>query len=116
MKSVGTPSEDVQQQVDFAVRFFFERHGLIPDEAWTGPRNFETSERSARLQGYIVNIAARARWRMSQEIDPLARIKISNEAKSQIYGLFVNAGLTFPTTFLFRGRSYTPTTFARHGR
>ena len=85
--------------------------GIIPDEGWTGPRDFQSDPLSARITEYIKNITARAKVQMNKETDVTKQTKIREKAKNEIRKIFEDLVGKTPATFFYQGKEYTPLSF-----
>lgn len=85
--------------------------GIIPDENWTGSRDFQSAVLSSRINEYIKNIVARAKWNSSQQTDSNKALKIKESAKQEIIAVFENLVGKLPEKFNFQGKEYTPQSF-----
>ncbi|MGZ3768996.1 MAG: C1 family peptidase [Bdellovibrio sp.] len=108
------PMDDVSIQLGanvFGSRQAILTYGIIPDEAWTGPRDFQAAPLSPRITEYIKNIEAQAKWEISSQTDQTKMIKIVEKAQQKILDIFENVVGKIPTKFQFRGKEYTPQSF-----
>jgi bleomycin hydrolase len=87
--------------------------GIIPDEAWTGSRDFQSATLSDRITEYVKNITARAKWQINKQTDRSKAEKIREKAEGDILNIFENLVGKIPTTFSFRGKEFTPMSFQK---
>lgn len=87
--------------------------GIIPDEAWTGARDFHTGALSGRLGEYVQNILAKAKWEIDKQESKEKRDQIREKAKKQIIDMFENVVGKIPKSFMYEGKLYTPQSFQR---
>lgn len=95
-----------------ASRKAIRTYGIIPDEAWTLNRNFQDANVAKRAQEYIKNIIGQAKWKIQRETDSRRKQEITREAGEQIIEVFDNIIGTIPSEFVYRGKYYTPHSFA----
>lgn len=88
------------------------RIGLIPSSAWSLGTNFQTGKTALRIDEYVKNIIARAKWDMRKASSESTKEQILEIAKSQIRDVFENMVGVDPYEFLYNGKKYTPYTFA----
>lgn len=65
----------------YASRRSILNSGIIPDEVWTGSRDFQSNPLSSRITEYVKNIVARAKWEINRQTDPIKTQKIRELAK-----------------------------------
>lgn len=94
-------------------RFSIYQSGIIPDQAWTGARDFHAGALSGRLGEYVQNVIAKSKWEMSQQVDKNKKDQIRDKAKNQIIEIFENVVGKIPQTFMYEGKQYTPQSFQR---
>ncbi|MBC7458213.1 MAG: aminopeptidase [Bdellovibrionaceae bacterium] len=97
----------------FASRNAILKSGIIPDEAWTGSREFQAAPLSNRVNEYIKNIIARAKWEQKAASDQAEKKKINQFARQKIIDIFENMVGKIPTSFEYKGLRYTPQSFQR---
>lgn len=86
-----------------------KRFGIIPDQAWTGRRNFQLGRTPMRINEIIRNIVARAH--VAYERNPQNLEAIVADARKAILDVFENLVGSPPDRFEFRGQTYTPHSF-----
>ncbi len=94
-------------------RFSIFQSGIIPDQVWTGSRDFHTGALSGRISEYVQNIIGKAKWEIDQQGDEKKREQIRENAKKQIFAVFENIVGKIPTKFVYEGKVYTPQSFQR---
>ncbi len=97
----------------YASRRSILNSGIIPDEAWTGSRDFQSAPLAARITEYIKNITARAKWDISKQTDSVKAKAIREKARNEILAIFENLVGKIPTFFTFQGKEFTPTSFQK---
>lgn len=94
-------------------RYSIFQSGIIPEQAWTGSRDFHVGALSGRISEYVQNIIGKAKWEIDQQVDKKKREQIREKAKMQIIALFENIVGEIPKTFTYEGKVYTPQSFQR---
>lgn len=112
------PNSDDQVNAQLGANVFASRRsilnsGIIPDEAWTGSRHFQSAPLSSRINEYIQNIVARAKLAISKQVDSKKAAEIRDQAKSEILDLFETLVGEMPVNFSYKGKAYTPKSFQR---
>lgn len=89
------------------------QYGLVPASAWQGGTKFQSREVTDRMNGYIKNIIANAKWESQKQEDPKVKFEIINEARHNIHEVFESVLGTLPKEFQYEGQTFTPQTFAK---
>ena len=96
-----------------ASRYSIYQSGIIPDEAWTGARDFHVGALSGRISEYIQNVIAKAKWEMSMQTTEAKQDEVREKAQMKIIEIFENVVGKIPRNFMYEGKMYTPQSFQR---
>lgn len=96
----------------YASKRAIRMYGIIPDEAWNLPRDFQDPKIVERTQEYIKNIIGRANWQIEREVNSDRKNQIKQETAMEVIEIFNNVVGKMPWEFTYRGREYTPITFS----
>ena len=97
----------------FGSRWSILSSGIVPDEVWTGSRDFQSAPLSAKITEYVKNITARAKWEISKQTEASQIEKIRKKAKNDVLSVFQNLIGNIPNNFTFQGKEYTPVSFQK---
>lgn len=97
----------------FASRMAIYNYGIVPDKIWTFNRKFQEAPLSKRINEYIQNIVANAKWNMSKATSDEYKEKIRLEAQNEIIEVFNNIVGKVPEKFIYENKLYTPQTFLK---
>lgn len=86
--------------------------GIMPSSAWTLGTSFQSGRTVVRIEEFVKNITARAKWEMRNASSDKTKELIVEKAEKQIYDVFENMIGVIPSEFVYEGKTYTPFTFA----
>lgn len=96
-----------------ASRDVIRKYGLVPEEVWSPKTSFEKAPYSTRLEEFLVNRIAKAKWEHARELNEAKKNEISMKMSRDIMAHFIEVAGAMPQKFEYKGRTYTPVEFAK---
>lgn len=94
-------------------RNVIRQFGIVPEGVWTPKIQFEKDPVASRLEEFIVNRIAKAKWEIEREISETKKNKIRERAEVDLNAMFDEMVGERPESFFYQGRAYTPVEFAK---